>query len=171
MLVVAGAGSGKTETMAARVVYRVANALVRPSEILGLTFTRKAASELSVRIRSRLRRLARAGVSSPEAVEDQPRIATYNSYAAGIVTDHALRIGVDPDATLIGDAGRYQLADDVVRTWPDDLDTTAAVSTVVDAVAALAAELSEHGRTPRSEEHTSELQSRGHLVCRLLLEK
>lgn len=148
MLVVAGAGSGKTETMAARVVYLVANELVRPSEILGLTFTRKAASELSVRIRSRLRRLARAGVSSPEAVEDQPRIATYNSYAAGIVTDHALRIGVDPDATLIGDAGRYQLADDVVRTWPDDLDTTAAVSTVVDAVAALAAELSEHGRTP-----------------------
>ncbi|WP_022917596.1 ATP-dependent helicase [Ruania albidiflava] len=148
MLVVAGAGSGKTETMAARVVYLVANQLVRPSEILGLTFTRKAASELSVRIRSRLRRLARAGVSRPDAVEDQPRIATYNSYAAGIVTDHALRIGVDPDATLIGDAGRYQLADDVVRTWPDDLDTTAAVSTVVDAVAALAAELSEHGRSP-----------------------
>src|SRR5699024_5868864 len=78
MRVVAGAGSGKAETMAARVVYLVANELVRPSEILGLTFTRKAASELSVRIRSRLRRLARAGVSSPEAVEDQPRIATYN---------------------------------------------------------------------------------------------
>ncbi|WP_147918315.1 ATP-dependent helicase [Ruania zhangjianzhongii] len=149
MLVVAGAGSGKTETMAARVVYLVANQRVRPSEILGLTFTRKAASELSVRIRSRLRRLSRAGVISTDAVEDQPRIATYNSYAAGIVTDHALRIGIDPDATLIGDAGRYQLADDLVQTWAEDLETTSAVSTVVDAVAALAAELSEHGRSPQ----------------------
>jgi len=162
MLVVAGAGSGKTETMAARVVYLVANELVRPSEILGLTFTRKAASELSVRIRSRLRRLARAGVGGQDVIDDQPRIATYNSYAAGLVTDHALRIGVDPDATLIGDAGRYQLADDVVRTWPDDLDTTAAVSTVVDAVAALSAELSEHGRTP--DEAAAEIDR---LICSL----
>ena len=148
MLVVAGAGSGKTETMAARVVYLVANQLVRPSEILGLTFTRKAASELSVRIRSRLRRLARVGGLGTDPVEDQPRIATYNSYAAGLVTDHALRIGVDPDATLIGDAGRYQLADDLVQTWTEEVETTSAVSTVVDAVAALAAELSEHGRSP-----------------------
>src|SRR5699024_9586542 len=59
MLVIAGAGSGKTETMASRVVHLVANVMVAPSEILGLTFTRKAASELSVRIRSRLQRLAR----------------------------------------------------------------------------------------------------------------
>lgn len=149
MLVVAGAGSGKTETMAARVVSLVANQVVRPSEILGLTFTRKAAAELSVRIRSRLRRLSRAGVVTTDVAEDQPRIATYNSYAAGIVTDHALRIGVDPDATLIGDAGRYQLADDLVQTWAEDLETTSAVSTVVDAVAALAAELGEHGRSPQ----------------------
>ena len=52
--VVAGAGSGKTETMAARVVWLVANELVAPDEILGLTFTRKAAAELGARIRRRL---------------------------------------------------------------------------------------------------------------------
>ncbi len=57
-LVVAGAGSGKTETMAGRVVWLVANGLVGRSEILGLTFTRKAAGELSERIRRRLARLA-----------------------------------------------------------------------------------------------------------------
>ena len=50
LLVVAGAGSGKTETMAARVVWLVANDLVRPDEVLGLTFTRKAAGELSERL-------------------------------------------------------------------------------------------------------------------------
>lgn len=56
-LVVAGAGSGKTETMAARVVWLVANGLVRREHVLGLTFTRKAAGELAERIHGRLQRL------------------------------------------------------------------------------------------------------------------
>ncbi|MDX2375739.1 ATP-dependent helicase [Microbacterium sp. LRZ72] len=56
-LVIAGAGSGKTETMAGRVVWLVANGLVRRDQILGLTFTRKAAGELAERIRRRLDRL------------------------------------------------------------------------------------------------------------------
>ncbi|HEY2272550.1 MAG TPA: UvrD-helicase domain-containing protein, partial [Jatrophihabitantaceae bacterium] len=53
-VVIAGAGSGKTETMAARVVWLVANRLVAPDAVLGLTFTRKAAAELGKRIRRRL---------------------------------------------------------------------------------------------------------------------
>lgn len=53
-LVVAGAGSGKTETMSGRVVWLVANGHVRPDEVLGLTFTRKAAGELAERIGARL---------------------------------------------------------------------------------------------------------------------
>ncbi|GAA1171893.1 ATP-dependent DNA helicase [Microbacterium oxydans] len=53
-LVVAGAGSGKTETMSGRVVWLVANGHVRRDEILGLTFTRKAAGELAERIGHRL---------------------------------------------------------------------------------------------------------------------
>ncbi|MFE2774115.1 ATP-dependent DNA helicase [Microbacterium resistens] len=53
-LVVAGAGSGKTETMSARVVWLVANGHVRRDEVLGLTFTRKAAGELGERIGARL---------------------------------------------------------------------------------------------------------------------
>src|SRR2546423_8982490 len=57
-LVVAGAGSGKTETMAARVVWLVANGHVTPEAVLRLTFTRKSAQQLADRIRARLRRLA-----------------------------------------------------------------------------------------------------------------
>jgi DNA helicase-2/ATP-dependent DNA helicase PcrA len=53
-LVVAGAGSGKTETMSGRVVWLVANGHVNRDEILGLTFTRKAAGELAERISHRL---------------------------------------------------------------------------------------------------------------------
>ena len=43
LAVIAGAGSGKSETMAARLVWLVANGMVRPERVLGLTFTRKAA--------------------------------------------------------------------------------------------------------------------------------
>ena len=56
-LVIAGAGSGKTETMAGRVVWLVANGHVRRDEVLGLTFTRKAAGELAERIEARLARM------------------------------------------------------------------------------------------------------------------
>jgi len=56
-LVVAGAGSGKTETMAGRVVWLVANGHVDAAQILGLTFTRKAAGELAERIGARLQRI------------------------------------------------------------------------------------------------------------------
>ena len=57
--VIAGAGSGKTATMADRVVWLVANGWVTPEEVLGVTFTRKAAGELASRIRSKLVALQR----------------------------------------------------------------------------------------------------------------
>ena len=63
MAVIAGAGSGKSETMAARLVWLVANGLVRPERVLGLTFTRKAAAELAQRVRVRLDGLRRAGLA------------------------------------------------------------------------------------------------------------
>src|SRR5262249_13862934 len=74
LLVVAGAGSGKTATMAARVVWLVANDYVRPEQILGLTFTRKAAGELASRVRLRLAQLQR----KVEVAAGEPTIATYH---------------------------------------------------------------------------------------------
>ncbi len=70
MVVAAGAGSGKSETMAARVVWLVANGLVRPERVLGLTFTRKAAAELSDRVRRRLDGLRHAGVNWADVSAD-----------------------------------------------------------------------------------------------------
>ena len=52
LVVIAGAGAGKTETMAARVVWLVANGYARPGEVLGLTFTRKANCHSSVSLSS-----------------------------------------------------------------------------------------------------------------------
>ncbi|MDR1152691.1 MAG: ATP-dependent helicase, partial [Bifidobacteriaceae bacterium] len=157
-LVVAGAGSGKTETMAARVVYLVANGLVQPDQILGLTFTRKAAAELADRIRVRLRKLRAAGLSvEPHGATSsagglsglgQPTISTYNAYAASVVRDHALRLGIDPEARLVTEGARWQLVETLVTQWPDDLDTEAAPSTIVGAVVHLADQLAEHGIDP-----------------------
>ena len=58
-VIIAGAGSGKTTVMAARVVWRVGTGQVRPDQVLGLTFTRKAAAELAARVAAAL---DRAGV-------------------------------------------------------------------------------------------------------------
>jgi len=151
LLVVAGAGSGKTETMTARVVYLTANGLVERDRVLGLTFTRKAAGELSDRVRRRLRALDRVlGVSdtSPGAALVAPTVSTYNAYAAGIVGEHGLRLGVEPSARLLGEAARWQLAYDVVTTWPDDLGGNLSASTYTKAVLSLAGALAEHLRTP-----------------------
>ncbi|WP_291810273.1 ATP-dependent DNA helicase [Cellulomonas sp.] len=161
-LVVAGAGSGKTETMAARVVWLVANGLVAPDQVLGLTFTRKAAGELSERVRRRLRGLVRAaaaeGVALPtgaDVVDElaRPHVSTYHAYAASLVTDHALRLGVEPGARLLGEAAQWQLASEVVESWAGDLDTSAATSTVVDAVLALSGALDEHLLDPAAARH------------------
>ena len=116
-LVVAGAGSGKTETMAARVVWLVANGLVASDLMLGLTFTRKAAAELSDRIGLRLRTLARRGVGPPQQPGARAEVSTYNAYAASLVADHGLRLGVEPGSRLLGEAASWQLAHDVVESW------------------------------------------------------
>src|SRR5262249_35208640 len=112
LLVVAGAGSGKTETMAARVVWLVANAHVRPEQILGLTFTRKAAGELATRIRQRLGQLVRK-LGMTEASSGEPTVATYHSYAARIVTEHGVRAGFEPSTRLLTEASCWQIADSI----------------------------------------------------------
>jgi len=82
LAVIAGAGSGKSETMAARMVWLVANGMVRPDRVLGLTFTRKAAAEFADRVRSRLERLRARVPSCPARTSRAPR--TPRTRSAGI---------------------------------------------------------------------------------------
>ncbi|QCB96897.1 ATP-dependent helicase [Arthrobacter sp. PAMC25564] len=158
-LVIAGAGSGKTATMADRVVWLVANGWVRPEEVLGVTFTRKAAGELATRIRAKLAALQRiaaadtqnqvfpAGLLSTDALE--PKVSTYHSYASGIVADYGLRLGVERDVVLLGGAQSFQLASEVVEAYDGDYEHfRSAKSTLVKAVIQLAGECSEHLRDP-----------------------
>ena len=110
-VVVAGAGSGKTTLMAARVVHLVATGQVRADQVLGLTFTTKAAAELRTRVRETLDAAGYGrGVLDGEEEVLEPTVATYNSYASSLLTEHGLLIGHEPDTRLLADATRYQLA-------------------------------------------------------------
>lgn len=162
LLVVAGAGSGKTATMSQRVVHLVASGDVRPDQVLGLTFTRKATAELASRVSTRLHQLAEAGLlpgpgaaatdrtaalagyrSQGQEDSGEPTIATYNAFAAALVRDHGLGIGIDPDATLVTAARAWQIVDTLLsqRTSPLGVEPT---STTVAAVVRLDGALSEN---------------------------
>ena len=154
-LVVAGAGSGKTETMAGRVLWLVANGLIRPEQILGLTFTRKASLELSGRLSDRLQ-LLREHEAAPRWAPDSdpmlpPTVSTYHAYAGRLVGEHGLRIGVEPDARLLSEAAAWQVAHEVVHRHTGTMEgLDQAASTVVHAVLHLAGELAEHLVPPDS---------------------
>ncbi|MBB5956119.1 DNA helicase-2/ATP-dependent DNA helicase PcrA [Saccharothrix tamanrassetensis] len=152
-LVVAGAGAGKTETMAARVVYLVANGFVTPDRVLGLTFTRKAARQLSDRVRARLRRLGGSsllddldpsGERRASVLTTEPVILTYHAYAGRLVGEHGLRLPVEPGVRLLTETAAWQLAHRVVSTWTEDIDTDKVPATVTGYLLALAGELGEH---------------------------
>ncbi|MCX4805598.1 UvrD-helicase domain-containing protein [Streptomyces sp. NBC_01214] len=148
-VVVAGAGSGKTTVMAARVVWLVGTGAVAPEQVLGLTFTNKAAGELSERVR---KALARAGITDPDpsptdadAAGGEPRISTYHAFAGQLLKDHGLRIGLEPSSRLLADATRFQLAAKVLSEAPGPYPSlTKSVPDLVGDLLALDGELSEH---------------------------
>jgi len=153
MLVVAGAGAGKTETMASRVVWLVANRLVDPDQILGLTFTRKAAQELAARIRRRLSMLAGApamrrwdpdGAVRNRIRSSDPLVSTYHAYAGRLVSDYGLLLPVEPTATLLSETELWQLAFSVVANWDRGLVTPKTPSGVTESVLKLYGEIAEH---------------------------
>ena len=120
-LVIAGAGSGKTETMANRVVWLLANGRVEAGEVLGLTFTRKAAGELAERIRKRIAQLAKSGLVDAEYdAFDPPTVATYNSFANSIFRDNAILLGREADGSVLGEASAWQLARSIVVASRDE---------------------------------------------------
>ncbi|WP_344575517.1 ATP-dependent DNA helicase [Streptomyces lunalinharesii] len=155
-VIVAGAGSGKTTVMAARVVWLVGTGQVAPEQVLGLTFTNKAAGELAERVRAAL---SAAGVTDPdapapvgggappfaEAPPGEPRISTYHAFAGQLLKDHGLRIGLEPSARLLADATRFQLAARTLRAAAGPYPSlTTSLPTLVEDLLALDGELAEH---------------------------
>jgi len=150
-LVVAGAGSGKTELMAVRVLWLVANGFAKPTEVLGLTFTRKAASELNRRIFDNLVLLRNSDLWPADNTEDllPPNVSTYNSYANSIFRDSALGLGYEPDAPLLSDASAYLLAKETVLKFGSEIDPNLGegdfkLNGLVESVQKMAADMTDH---------------------------
>ena len=151
LLVVAGAGSGKTETMSMRVLWLLANHPdLSPSSILGLTFTRKAAGELGERLRERIRLLSREMPQLRERLDEDPVSLTYNSFAERIVSEHGMRIGIDPDFSMLSEAGALDFMLQIVEAWSTDLDEDLTPLGAVGQILHLAGEIAEHGYTVES---------------------
>ncbi|MFP3988073.1 UvrD-helicase domain-containing protein [Streptomyces sp. E11-3] len=146
-VIVAGAGSGKTTVMAARVVWLVGTGQVAPEQVLGLTFTNKAAGELAERVRTAL---VKAGVTDPDVIDPdhppgEPVISTYHAFAGRLLTDHGLRIGLEPTTRLLADATRFQLAARVLREAPGPYPAlTRSFPDLVSDLLTLDGELAEH---------------------------
>ncbi|BDZ55967.1 ATP-dependent DNA helicase [Agromyces marinus] len=146
-IVVAGAGSGKTETMANRVVWLLANGAVDVPEVLGLTFTRKAAGELAERVRERVAQLVAEGIAEVRLDPlESAAVFTYNAFAGAIHREHAMRIGREPDATILGEAAAWQLARSIVSDAADPrlVELDASLDRVTGAVLSLSRALAEN---------------------------
>jgi DNA helicase-2/ATP-dependent DNA helicase PcrA len=86
LLVIAGAGTGKTAVIARRIAYIIEKKLAKPSEILALTFTDKAAGEMEERV----------DVLVPYGFIDT-WISTFHAFGDRVLRDNALEIGLSPD--------------------------------------------------------------------------
>lgn len=144
-VIIAGAGSGKTTVMAARVVWLVGSGAVRADQVLGLTFTRKAAGELSHRVS---KALSATGLASQTELDETmaQTVMTYDAFAGNLVAEHAPRIGIDPAQNLLSDASRYRLASEVVENSAAPLTTLTSWSqrTLVTQTLALDSAMTQH---------------------------
>ncbi|WP_250505337.1 ATP-dependent DNA helicase [Bowdeniella massiliensis] len=164
LLVVAGAGSGKTTTMAMRVAHLVHEGAVRADQVLGLTFTRKATSQLSRNVRGLLAKLEHA------TLIEQPEIATYNSFAGAVARDFSLRLGENPDAQLITDGHASQIMIDIVEAAGGDYSLfDKSVESIAGNARSLAAQIRDNLMTP--EQARTGLVSYAHACAELFAPK
>ena len=91
VLVLAGAGTGKTAALTARLAHLIASRLAWPSQILAVTFTNKAAREMKDRVSQ----------ISGGAIEGMPWLGTFHSVAARMLRSHAELVGLQSNFTIL----------------------------------------------------------------------
>ncbi len=90
LLIIAGAGTGKTTVITRRIAWLIAQKLAKPGEILALTFTDKAAEEME----------ARVDIMVPYGFVDV-NLSTFHAFGDRVLRDHALDLGLRPDYRVI----------------------------------------------------------------------
>ncbi len=108
LLIVAGAGTGKTTVMAERIVHLITTGQYTEDQILGLTFTNKAAASLKERVRERE---AATGLTGPSLDATSPgvTVTTYHSFSASLVAGHLVELDLHPRTRLLSRAQAWQL--------------------------------------------------------------
>lgn len=123
----AGAGSGKTTILIERIVHLLSHPECWPDRnpsldrIVAITFTDKAAAEMKARLRRRFReaQAADTGEGGPDWRElerqvDAARVSTIHSFCGSILRENALRLGMDPEWGVLGDADAERLMEEAV---------------------------------------------------------
>ncbi|WP_439817709.1 ATP-dependent helicase [Zavarzinia sp. CC-PAN008] len=110
VLVLAGAGTGKTRVLTTRIAHLLRQRRAFPSQILAVTFTNKAAREMQHRI----------GALIGEAVEGMPWLGTFHSVAARILRRHAEAVGLKPNFSILDTDDQVRLCKQVIQAA--DLD-------------------------------------------------
>jgi DNA helicase-2/ATP-dependent DNA helicase PcrA len=110
VLLLAGAGTGKTAALTARMAQILYTRLAWPSEILAVTFTNKAAREMRERI----------GAMVGEAVEGMPWLGTFHSIGAKLLRRHAEVVGLQSNFTIIDTDDQIRLLKQLIQS--EDLD-------------------------------------------------
>lgn len=115
LLLLAGAGTGKTRALTTRIAYKIATQQAWPSQILAVTFTNKAAREMKERIGSML----------GETVEGMPWLGTFHSLSAKILRIHAELVDLRPDFTILDTDDQIRLLKQLIKAenidekrWP-----------------------------------------------------
>jgi DNA helicase II / ATP-dependent DNA helicase PcrA len=115
VLVLAGAGTGKTRVLTTRIAHILATGRARPAEILSVTFTNKAAREMKTRV----------GQMVGQIVEGMPWLGTFHSIGAKILRRHAELVGLKPDFTILDTDDQIRLLKQLVlaenldeKRWP-----------------------------------------------------
>jgi len=98
ILVVAGAGTGKTRVITERIKYLVQEKNVGPQEILALTFTEKASQEM----------VSRVGDTMPLGYEE-PWIYTFHSFSDRVLRERGIEIGIDPSYDILSSSDQWLL--------------------------------------------------------------
>ena len=115
VLMLAGAGTGKTKALTARIVHLLTMGKARPGEILSVTFTNKAAREMKHRV----------GRLLGEAVEGMPWLGTFHSICVKLLRRHAELVGLKSNFTILDTDDQIRLLKQVIQAaeidekrWP-----------------------------------------------------
>ena len=105
VLMLAGAGTGKTRALTARIAHLLARAMARPNEILAVTFTNKAAREMKERV----------GRLTGGVVEGMPWMGTFHSISVKILRRHAELVGLKSNFTILDTEDQLRLIRQVLE--------------------------------------------------------